>query len=603
MSDFNKPFANLLCAATLRLFTALVAYLFLFCGSIFAQQISKTSDGLTTAGLAPGAPAGAYPLSEFEQINLFNGQVTFNLPIVQKGRGGANITLPIKINRPAYLVQHRLVEHPNPNPIGLTYDHVLEPYPDWWNDTYTHPILPGGRMYGRYVNTEIEDCTSSGNGVIYKRTNTFLTFIAPDGTEYKFIDKYQGGNPRTSTCSNISNSYRGAIWLSDDGSGATFVAEGLGYADQTSVSPDDPYRSETFGVTGYVMLKDGTRYDIAGGQVTRMRDRNGNEVRFEELLQSGPQGSYAVGYKITDSLNREIKIDYVATDAQYGQHDKITIRGFGGAERIIRVAYAFEGNWWRTTQTYDPANPLPLQDLFPELDGYGGAADMLKVASIWLPDGRRYKFQYSIYQELARVELPTGGAIEYDYSGGSNNQNDPVSGEVGDYDITRYPANVGTVPRVGIYRRLIKRRIYKENNTLVGVTTYSKPNNINNGSFNWESDLIVEQWAADGTTPLARSRHYFHGSALESSKGNFDPAGVPFWRDGREFKTETLPLTTSTTPVRRAENTWDVGLIQADNLPFNIPYYIQAYPRITETKTTLNDSNQVTKQTFTYSIL
>src|SRR5215213_4238016 len=211
MSDINKLFINVLCSAMLNLFTPLFVCLLLFCGSGAAQttQISRTSDGLTTAGLAPGAPAGAYPLSEFENINLFNGQVSFTLPLVQKGRGGANISLPIKINRPSWLVQHELQPYPT---LQGVFIHTLSPYPDWWNDTYTHPILPGGRMYGRYVNTEIEDCTSSGNGVIYKRTNTFLTFITPDGTEYKFIDKYQGGNPRSSGCSNFGNNYRGTIW-------------------------------------------------------------------------------------------------------------------------------------------------------------------------------------------------------------------------------------------------------------------------------------------------------------------------------------------------------------------------------------------------------
>lgn len=191
MSDINKPFTNILCAATQHLFTILFVCLILFCGSSFAQttQISRTSDGLTTPGLAPGAPAGAYPLSEFENINLFNGQVSFTLPIVQKGRGGANISLPIKINRPSWLVQHELQPHPNPNglPDGTFY-HALSAYGDWWNNTFQRPILPGGVMYGRYVNDQIEEC-NNGNGVIYKRTNTFLTFISPGGTEYKFIDK------------------------------------------------------------------------------------------------------------------------------------------------------------------------------------------------------------------------------------------------------------------------------------------------------------------------------------------------------------------------------------------------------------------------------
>lgn len=597
MSEINKLFTKALGAATLRLFASLFACLFLFCGSSSAQ-ISRNSDGLTPPGLAPGAPAGAYPLSEFEQINLFNGQVNFTFPVAQKGRGGANLSLPIKINRPAWLVQHRLESHPNPYPLGQTYDHVLEPYPDWWNETYARPILPGGRMFGRHVGTEIEDCSTSGNGVIYQRTNTFLTFIAPDGTEYHFIDKRQGGLRRAATCTDFGDGYRGTIWISDDGSGATFVSQPSGIADK--IYPDDPYRSDKFNVNGYVMLKDGTRFDISGGQVTRMRDRNGNEVKFEELLQYGTSYSYAVGYKITDSLNREIRIDYNATDApQYGSHDKITIKGFGGAERIIRVSYTFEGNWLRTTQTNDPTTPWRLEQLFPQLDGYGWPAGSPSVAAIWLPDGKSYKFKYNVYQELARVELPTGGAVEYDYEGGE--QGGTMSGEVGDYGIVRWPANVGQVPRVGIYRRLIKRRLYKENNTLVGVTTYSKPNETYIGPGDFQSDLLVEQLDANGTTLLSRTRHYFHGSARESTLGTFDPTGTPFWKDGREFKTETLPLTASNNPLRSVENTWGVGLISSEILPpYYIPFYINAYPRVTQTKTTWHDSNQFAYQVFLY---
>jgi hypothetical protein len=60
--------------------------LILFSISVEAQ-IRNTTDGLTPPGLAPGAPAGAYPLSEFENINLYNGQVSFTMPVTQKGRG------------------------------------------------------------------------------------------------------------------------------------------------------------------------------------------------------------------------------------------------------------------------------------------------------------------------------------------------------------------------------------------------------------------------------------------------------------------------------------------------------------------------------------
>ena len=42
-----------------------------------AQAQEQVTDGTTPVGLKPGAPAGSYALSDFENVNLFNGNLNF----------------------------------------------------------------------------------------------------------------------------------------------------------------------------------------------------------------------------------------------------------------------------------------------------------------------------------------------------------------------------------------------------------------------------------------------------------------------------------------------------------------------------------------------
>src|ERR1700752_2423664 len=65
--------------------------------TVFAQQ--QSTDGATPLGLAPGAPAGSYPLSDFEDVNLFNGTLNFALPLVKiGGRGEAAYSLTLRLD-------------------------------------------------------------------------------------------------------------------------------------------------------------------------------------------------------------------------------------------------------------------------------------------------------------------------------------------------------------------------------------------------------------------------------------------------------------------------------------------------------------------------
>src|SRR5205085_5160607 len=69
-------------------------------------QTSNPTNGSTPLGLAPGAPAGSYGLSGFDNVNLYSGSLNFRLPIMSiGGRRGAGYTMMPP------LVQHWTVDH------------------------------------------------------------------------------------------------------------------------------------------------------------------------------------------------------------------------------------------------------------------------------------------------------------------------------------------------------------------------------------------------------------------------------------------------------------------------------------------------------------
>ena len=67
----------------------------------FGQSIRKFStDGTTAPALEPGAPAGSFALSGFDNVNLFNGNMNFSLPILKVGgRGSASYSMGLKIEK------------------------------------------------------------------------------------------------------------------------------------------------------------------------------------------------------------------------------------------------------------------------------------------------------------------------------------------------------------------------------------------------------------------------------------------------------------------------------------------------------------------------
>ena len=77
-------------------FIALAALMFVFINAGVARSQSSIH-GSTAASQAPGAPSGSYALTGFENVNLYNGNLNFHLPLLTvggRGESGYTITLP-----------------------------------------------------------------------------------------------------------------------------------------------------------------------------------------------------------------------------------------------------------------------------------------------------------------------------------------------------------------------------------------------------------------------------------------------------------------------------------------------------------------------------
>jgi hypothetical protein len=318
---------------------SLLVFLILLSNSTAQAQ---SDYGSTPLANAPGAPAGSYPLSGIDNINLFNGHVSVRIPLVgEGGRGGAKSQMMWVDNSPV------------PYHVAMDYDPWGQPL--WWEEPTSAGArgLSWGMPVVKGVQSGIGRVVCGGGDHVFGSTLTRLSFVEPDGTEHELRDTATGGQPLvTTTCSLMYQGSRGRIFVTVDGTGATFIADNpvidLAQAD---------YGYLEIYPSGYLLLKDGTRYyiDINGG-VTQ-RDRNGNLITMP----------YSNGlWEIKDSLNR-VTTQQGASGTQCtslapnaGNYcDQIVYKGSGGAARALTIPY--------DSSTYAPIG-------------------------IWLPNGQSYRF-------------------------------------------------------------------------------------------------------------------------------------------------------------------------------------------------------------------
>ncbi len=565
----------------------LVTGLFVFCGAlsqVALSQVKSNTDGITPPSIAPGSPAGAYSLSGFDNISLYNGKLNFGLPLLSVGgRGNTGYTMRIGAQKNWRIMQRRELISCNASS-QCTYQTYYWVDDNWWDGpTGIRGYLPGG-LVGRKIGYREASVQCSWCPARWSKTITRLTFTAADGTEYELRDTLTNGQPisnAANACATIPTPpSRGRIFMTADGTAATFISDMPIYDDYNACQPPPQTGTQPNAMilvypNGHVFMKDGTRYRIVNGAVEWMKDRNGNQMIF---------GTDANGNTvITDSLNRTITVSYAWQNGSFNSYDSITYNGSGGTPRTIKVGYDFPSNQWLRP---DYSSTLTWSQAFPNFNGASTTTPVgpgVQPAYVDLPDGRRYRFYYNQYGEIARVDLPTGGGMEYDWEGG-------FSGGVSGYNTQ------------GVYRRVKERRVYSNivARTIVERTTYTfgsvtLANNVTNGM------TTEERWNPNNTAAttddvlMARSCHYFYSTP----EGSLSAASVAYPTDyssaydGKEYRTDLFALNGTTPTVTRS----NVQLWQPRT---SFAWVDGVDMRVTQSTSTLSDSNQVAQQIYTH---
>ena len=519
-------------------------------------QRPGSDDGATPLALAPGTPLGTYALTDLDSINYFSGGLHFALPLVQVGgRGSAHASLPLVIER-----HWSLQSEETPDPDRRHYFATRNSW-DYHSPAFKYGLFHLGVVEARHT---FEFLGDFGCGVPNAwNTLTHLIVTAPDGSESVLRDVLTDGQPQR-RCPGNPPFNRGTLWVSRDGSASTFLADQPIVDSAIGGEPVSDYPS------GVLLLRDGTRYRVESGRVRRITDRNGNFIE----LQPANEGS-----RIVDSAGRVVTFSRPIpplpnTDLQ-AACGTIGFQGFRGAAREVVVQCATLG---------DVIGPENLRAFFPRTPG--DLYDPTVVSAVRLPDGREYTFHYNPLGELERVDLPTGGALEYSYASGLQ------SGA----DADGFFTFEGPYLAGALYRRVVERRVYGAS-ALEQLTRIARPETLGPEP----APDYVEVTQHDPTDPgivLGRQRHFFDGRAVDTLLA-FAAIGYDPWKFGRERKTEVFDTDgRGGAFLNRTERTWVQRSPVAwwTQSPDSAP---PSDPRLVEIRTTL-DTNQVTRQIFDY---
>jgi len=143
----------------------LAGILFLVFTTAKAQSVT---DGSTPLGLTPGMPAGSYPLSNLDSVNLYNGNLGFRLPLLSiGGRGGVGYAMTLRLEQ-KWVVDKEVI----PGEPTMYYSNA-----NWWTLDGFKPLYSVGRLETRQGGSK-EYNLQCGLGYIHVWTLTRLTFTA-----------------------------------------------------------------------------------------------------------------------------------------------------------------------------------------------------------------------------------------------------------------------------------------------------------------------------------------------------------------------------------------------------------------------------------------
>lgn len=369
-----------------------------------------------------------------------------------------------------------------------------------------------------------------------------LTLVLPDKGEVEFRDDLTDGaalatltNPTTG-CRELDG-YRGSRWHATDGSGAVFVSDldnGVSRGKLNSV----------------LLTSDGTRYRFSGGSffedlkhligdavASSITDRNGNLI--------------LIGSTYTDPLGRTTKLQQNVPDPDSPSETLaflITLPGYGVAERRIKIKTGVMNENYR--DGINPALPVITGDwdplsigydwsgtsLFPKSYGlYAYQIDNLKVVTeVVLPDGRSLRFRYNEFGEVAEVQYPTGGKVQYDYA----KRTALPSGKSPLFETTTASHDLST-DVTGVDRAVVARRVFPDGTNQEAAWVYAYGTQPYNGTYHPCTEVTATSAAGE---LLLDQRHYFlpSGRYTESSTSNHDGTFYTLWSTGVEWRTEIL---------------------------------------------------------------
>lgn len=504
---------------------------------VFLLGLSQNGIGQTMSPLGGVTPAGL--LRGTENINLFNGGVNASIPLFSVGgRGNAGYTIFARTDSARWIADK----------IRYTYSCSDDTEPcHYWGvraviadtrDPVQATLEPGfdfGTVQWRSVATSLQGVSGL---YYYERTHSTIVFKGQDGAEQTLYDEKTGGganyfhpqNPNTEF-----NLNRERIFTAKDGSEMTFISDS-DITDDNSVNSSDPMPVEvaTYQVSGYLKLKNGTICRVIDSRIDWIQDSNGNRTTF---TYNTPTGISRKLVKVTDSNEREINFTYSA------QENQIIYTGFNGEIRTIKISRSTVGDKFRPSPSYSTG-----ANLFPQLTGEFTGAPLSRdiISNITFPDLRKYEFYYNEYGELARIESPSGAAVEYSYGKGDDAPSPSyTSGQVGNVVVN---SNSGGF-MLYFYRRVKEKREYVNGGNSVSLkTTYAESNS-----------LVVTETLKDPATDgvLAKTNHHFTGSPTLSLQATEPLDDLPDLNQNKEVITDQLDANGAV--VFRTENIWSLG--------------------------------------------
>jgi RHS repeat-associated protein len=527
------------CIQAIRLLSALLA-LVSVCLTATAQEQSQYDRGTPPQHAAGVSAIGSYISADIGTINLSNGSLNFRLPLGNVGGRGFWLPLTLNYSSKVWSGHRGQVFVPDPAP-GHMEPTAFAFYNDGTEDIY-NSVAPGwtvgaapflkARGVGITPHQNINGCTDF-TWVVVK-----LTLVLPDKGEIELRDSNREGAPTTpgtdSSGCKVQDSGRGKFWHSTDGSGVLFISD-----------INNGVINGNLG--GTVILADGTRYHFINtanpqpsayvnsiGRCDWVQDRNGNKI-----LINYPT-STRVDY--VDQFGRTTTVEFNAADPDPPHASLallVTLPGYNGQVHYYKVKNGVMNQNYRSD--INPALPVsvggegPGTILFP--GGFTGVDnridDIPVLTQLILPDGRAAIFKYNEFGEVAEVQMPTSGKVQYDYGavilGATNGL---PAGNSLPAEVQVPPGSGGNGNVKAVDRAVLARRTYPTGNT--GLSP--------EGSWSYSYQITkTNVLCTAGSSTLLNEWHYFLTAQrflTGSLSAGPDGTGYSLWSTGLESRSE-----------------------------------------------------------------